>query len=329
MKAIGLNIILAQAGFFVSATSFKYSPYTQIFTRILNNDNIFRSQSSFAVEVQELKSIMNRADQNSLILGDELCSGTESISALSIITAGLHRLCSRKCTFIFTSHLHQLTTLEEIQSLQNLKIYHLKIQYDKEKNELIYDRKLAEGSGPSIYGLQVCEAMGMDSEFISYAKTIQNKLEKDDLLSSKQSQYNSDIFMSECQICSKKGDLETHHIKDQQFADDNHMIDHHHMNIQHNLVPLCKECHLQVTNHKLIVTGWKQTFNGRKLEWHKNESQTIKTKKKFSEDQQIIIRDLREQMKGCSLATLMKNLEVTNNIKISYGVLNKILNNTY
>ena len=85
MKAVGLNIIMAQAGLFVASSTFQYKPYTQIFTRILNNDNIFRSQSSFAVEMQELKSILNRSDDHSLVLGDELCSGTESISALSIL----------------------------------------------------------------------------------------------------------------------------------------------------------------------------------------------------------------------------------------------------
>ena len=56
MKAIGLNIILAQAGFYVSASEFEYYPYTQIFTRILNNDNIFQGQSSFAVEMIELRT---------------------------------------------------------------------------------------------------------------------------------------------------------------------------------------------------------------------------------------------------------------------------------
>ena len=181
MKAVGLNLILAQAGFFVASKEFYYKPYTQIFTRILNNDNIFRSQSSFAVEVQELKSILNRADSYSLILGDELCSGTESISALSIIASGLHTLCNRKSSFIFTSHLHQLTELEEINNLTNLQVYHLRIEYDKEKNILVYDRKLEKGSGPSIYGLIVCEAMGMTKDFVSYAKQIQNKLTENEI----------------------------------------------------------------------------------------------------------------------------------------------------
>ena len=44
MKAVGLNIIMAQAGLFVPSYSFEFYPYKQIFTRILNNDNIFRSQ---------------------------------------------------------------------------------------------------------------------------------------------------------------------------------------------------------------------------------------------------------------------------------------------
>jgi DNA mismatch repair protein MutS len=238
MKAIGLNIIMAQAGLFVAAESFEYSPYTQIFTRILNNDNIFRSQSSFAVEIQELKSIMSRADSKSLVLGDELCSGTESISALSIIATGLNTLCSKKSSFIFTSHLHQLTTLQEVKDLENLDVYHLKIDYDKEKDILIYDRKLEKGSGPSIYGLKVCEAMGLSNEFISFAKTIQNRLENNSN-STKLSQYNKTIFMDCCKICSEKNNLETHHIKDQQFADKNNIIGHHCFKVHFCVIVFC------------------------------------------------------------------------------------------
>ena len=104
MKSIGLNLIMAQAGLFVAAKKFKYYPYTQIFTRILNNDNIFRSQSSFAVEMQELKSILKRSNNKSLVLGDELCYGTESISAMSIISTGLNELCKRNI-HLFLRHI--------------------------------------------------------------------------------------------------------------------------------------------------------------------------------------------------------------------------------
>ena len=220
-----------------------------------------------------------------MILGDELCSGTETTSALCIITAGLNTLCKRGSTFIFTSHLHELTKLEEVKAMTNLNVYHLKIDYDKEKDILIYDRKLEEGSGPSIYGLKVCEAMGLTKEFISYAKGVQNNFEKNNVLTTKKSQYNKEIFMDECKMCFKKcNDLETHHIKDQQFADKNNMIDGHHKNVKHNLVPLCKVCHQRVTNGEVVMDGWKKTNQGKILIWRHLENKIV-IKKKFSEDQ--------------------------------------------
>jgi DNA mismatch repair protein MutS len=327
MKSIGLNLIMAQAGLFVAAKTFKYYPYTQIFTRILNNDNIFRSQSSFAVEIQELKSILKRANDKSLVLGDELCSGTESISAMSIIASGLHELCNRKTSFIFTSHLHQLTELEEIKSLTNFEIYHLKIDYDRITNTLLYDRKLEKGSGPSIYGLKVCEAMGLSTDFISFAKKIQNKLENN-VNETKQSQYNTNVFMDSCKICNNKDDLETHHIKDQQYSDKNKMIEHHHQNIKHNLVQLCKQCHLKVTHGEMIISGWKETSRGKQLDWKMIEKKT-NLKKKFNEKDIVKIKEIYKNHEKLPKKDLIKLYELNHNINISQSTLKKIIDNKY
>ena len=92
IKSIGICIIMAQSGFFVPCSYMKYKPYKNIFTRILGNDNLFKGLSTFAVEMCELRTILTQCDKNSLILGDELCSGTESDSALSIFVAGLEIL---------------------------------------------------------------------------------------------------------------------------------------------------------------------------------------------------------------------------------------------
>ena len=77
--------------------------------------------------------------------------------------------------------------------------------------------------------------------------------------------------MDHCEICNSKDNLETHHIQDQKYADKNNMIKHFHKNNKHNLVSLCKKCHLGVTNNELIVSGWIQTNEGKKLEWKKND----------------------------------------------------------
>ena len=60
MKSVGLCIIMAQCGMFVPCSEFIYKPYHNVFTRISNNDNIFKGQSTFAVEMSELRSIFEK-----------------------------------------------------------------------------------------------------------------------------------------------------------------------------------------------------------------------------------------------------------------------------
>ena len=64
IRAVGMTIVLAQAGFFVPCSDFRFKPYTSIFTRILGNDDIFKGLSSFAVEMSELGSILRGAAES-------------------------------------------------------------------------------------------------------------------------------------------------------------------------------------------------------------------------------------------------------------------------
>ena len=73
-------------------------------------------------------------------------------------------------------------------------------------------------------------------------------------------------MMDKCQICKGKSE-HTHHIKEQNTADKNGIIDHHHKNIEHNLVPLCKKCHDMETYGPLNILGWIDTSEGRKLNY--------------------------------------------------------------
>jgi DNA mismatch repair protein MutS len=329
MKAIGLNIIMAQAGLYVASKEFRYKPYQQIFTRILNNDNIFKAQSSFAVEIQELNGILQKADKNSLVLGDELCSGTETISAISIVATGIEYLCNINSSFIFTSHLHQLTKLEIINKLKNLYICHLKI--DMKDNKLIYDRKLIDGSGPSIYGLIVCDAIGLSSDFISKAKKIQFELENEShtIIEQHKSQYNNNIYLDMCLVCKTNKAEETHHIKEQENADENNMIDHIHKNIKQNLAPLCKKCHKDVTYNNLVIKGFTKTSDGIELNYYYTHNNNNSNGKKYTTEQIDIIKKYYLQYKNLSQKNIISKLELDENIKISVTTYRKIINNNY
>ena len=267
MKSVGLNIIMAQAGFYTAAESFEYYPYKYIFTRISGNDNLFEHQSSFAVEMLELRNIFKRCDNRSLVLGDELCRGTESVSGKAIVASGICKLRSKNSHFIFATHLHGLDTIKEVTELPNVKAYHLSVEYCRTSERLIYDRQMKEGPGSSLYGLEVCKAMDMDTDFLELANRIRKREagENETLLGDEnKSHYNNRVYIDICAICDNKAE-ETHHIKYQKDADTNGFIGHIHKNNKSNLVPLCKECHKKETYGKINIIGWSDTSDGRKL----------------------------------------------------------------
>lgn len=276
-KAIGIAIVMAQAGMFVPAKSMEYTPFKNILTRILGNDNILKSLSSFAVEMTELKSILTRANKNSLILGDEICRGTEQESGTALVAASIIKLQQSNAPFIYTTHLHALRNIPEIDELKNVNFYHLTVEKENIEGttKLIYDRKLKKGAGPNTYGILVAEALGLNRDFIKLAEKLRRERitpkelqDNNILLNPKKSKYNSNVFLGRCAVCNNRAE-DIHHIKFQCTADENDIIDTFDKDVEHNLVALCKKCHQNVHSKKskLKINGWIQTSSGRELDF--------------------------------------------------------------
>ena len=261
IRALGVAIIMAQSGMYVPCSQFIYKPYTAIYSRILGNDNLFKGLSTFAVEMTELRIILKMADENSLILGDELCSGTETESALSIFVAGLMKLNEKKSSYIFATHFHEIVNYEEIRELSKLVMKHMSVYYDRENDCLVYDRKLKDGSGPRVYGLEVCKSLYLDSEFLDLAYWIRNKYFPDSRgeLSSPVTIYNSNKLRGLCEVCGEKMGEETHHLSPQKDADVNGYIGTFHKNHKANLVSVCEKCHDKIHSEKKTLVRKKTT----------------------------------------------------------------------
>ena len=259
IRALGISLIMAQSGMFVPCSQFIYKPYKYIFTRIIGNDNIFKGLSTFEVEMSELRTIFRLANENSLILGDELCSGTENTSAVSIFVAGMQKLSKFQSSFIFATHLHEIVDYEEIKELKTVSLKHMTVIYDREKDLLIYDRKLRDGPGNNMYGLEVCKSLKLPDDFIEAAYNIRAKYnpENNSILSLKGSHFNVNKVMAMCEYCNKNMAIETHHLQYQQDADANGVIQREkdglvfHKNKVANLMRLCEECHTKL--HKQNV----------------------------------------------------------------------------
>ena len=264
-KAVGLAVLMAQCGMPVPATEMTLVPYTGLFTRILGNDNLWAGMSSFIVEMTEFRSILRNAGPRSLVIGDELCAGTETASATSIVAAGVKTLISRQSHFFFATHLHELATLPEIASLSAVTNYHLTVHSDADRGVLVYDRKLKEGCGSPMYGLEVCRGLDMDAEFLASAFTFRRKYYSDDG-KMRVSTYNAGVVVSQCAVCGSRDGLETHHIIPQAQANSNGMVGAgKHKNDKANLAVLCDTCHNKHHSGLLEIQGWVGTTGGRRL----------------------------------------------------------------
>lgn len=269
IRAIGICVILAQCGLYVPCTTFTFSPYTAIFSRIIGNDNLFKGLSTFAVEMSELRVILKSANENSLVLGDELCSGTETESALSLFSAGLIDLSKKGATFLFATHFHEITQYDEIRELTRLGLKHMTVRYDPSSQILLYDRLLKDGQGARMYGLEVCRSLYMDQEFLDKAYYLRNKYfpeQKGELGSAESSVYNVKKIRGKCEMCHIEMASETHHLSPQKDANEMGLIDgRFHKNHPGNLAAVCESCHLKTHSMKKTVIK-KKTSKGYILE---------------------------------------------------------------
>lgn len=81
----------------------------RIFTRIGANDRIMEHKSTFFVEMEETKAIVEQATPHSLVIIDELGRGTSTFDGYSIAHAVLtHQVKHARCPTLFTTHYHML-----------------------------------------------------------------------------------------------------------------------------------------------------------------------------------------------------------------------------
>jgi DNA mismatch repair protein MutS len=248
LKSIGLCVILAQIGMYVPCSSFVYYPFRDIFTKIYVMDNIYKGQSTFLYELNELRYILHECNQNSLILCDELTSGTETLSATGLLVSTILSSIEQKSRFVFTTHLHTLSHFTEITKNKNVDIKHFAVSVNDEK--ISYNRRLEDGMGDSLYGIEIASVLGFPPSFIKTAFDIRNRMlgKTTNLVTNKRSRYNKKIIMEKCMICGSEKDLHTHHIVPQKMSDQDGYIvgavgDIFHKDKKYNLQVLCEDCH--------------------------------------------------------------------------------------
>jgi DNA mismatch repair protein MutS len=330
MKAIGLATLLAQVGSYVPATEMTLRPFHRIATRILNQDNLWAGLSSFAVEMSELREILSVADDQTLVLGDELCAGTESISGTAIVAAGIQHLYKAGSRFVLATHLHDLMKLPPVTSLQGLQVWHLHVEYDPVQDCLIYHRSLKPGAGSSMYGLEVAKALHLPRDMIESAFEMRRSLLGSSATEdAKESSWNTAITRQKCSSCNSmiEKELEVHHLEERANATpDKRNKDGTALNHVRNLAVLCQVCHDKHHAGLLHVGPVEDTSQGPKRKiidlsqyahTPQQEENAVKKSSKFSAEQITAMQALVRQSPGLTPRLWCFQIQQTLEITIS------------
>lgn len=334
MRATGLAVLLAQAGSFVPATKMTLAPFQSLHTRIINTDNLWMGLSSFAVEMSEMREIFKEAGPRSLVLGDELCSGTETTSATALVAAGIKGLLGRGAKFLFATHLHGLSQISEVSQNPKLQIKHLHVEYDRLKDKLVYHRTLKDGPGSSLYGLEVAKAMRIPGDILEDAIRFRKQLAGEaELSESVGSSWNSAVVRRKCQICgsTESDNLEVHHIRERQTSSlAGRLADGSSVHAQSNLAVICDSCHDEIHRGNLEVQPPIQTSDGPEesvsvigSSASANTNAHVKAKSKWSAEEQTTIETVCRQYSKLTNANLSKHLLNYHQIEITAVSLKK------
>ena len=109
LKTIGLFSLMVCCGLMIPADdNSEVAVFDGVYADIGDEQSIEQSLSTFSSHMNHIINILQRADGNSLVLFDELCSGTDPVEGAALSTAILTELMTRKTTVVATTHYAEL-----------------------------------------------------------------------------------------------------------------------------------------------------------------------------------------------------------------------------
>jgi DNA mismatch repair protein MSH6 len=117
-------------GCYVPAKSFTLTPFDRIFCRIGASDRLLEGKSTFFIEMEETKTILQHCSPRSLVIIDELGRGTSTYDGVAIASAVLkHLVTNLGPKTLFATHYHIL--LDEFALYENILNTVMKHHYNE------------------------------------------------------------------------------------------------------------------------------------------------------------------------------------------------------
>ena len=169
LKTVGLLTLMVQCGFDIPANEDSHiSIFDKIFVDIGDNQSIENALSTFSSHIKNIANIMRESNKNTLVLFDEIGSGTDPNEGASLAIAILEEFYQMGCTVIASTH------YEEIKRFANEHPHfeNAGMMFDKETLEPLY--KLMIGKSEDSNALFISKKMGIKDKVLQKAKAYMN-----------------------------------------------------------------------------------------------------------------------------------------------------------
>ncbi|MGH4123506.1 MAG: endonuclease MutS2 [Clostridium sp.] len=165
LKTVGLLTIAVQSGLHIAAENgTEISVFEKIFVDIGDDQSIENSLSTFSSHVKNLAAIINSSNKSTLVLCDEIGSGTEPNEGAGLAIAILEELYHKGCIIMATTHYGEIKKFSQMHS----DFENAAMQFENNTLEPLY--KLITGKSGESNALWISKKMGIRDSILQKAK---------------------------------------------------------------------------------------------------------------------------------------------------------------
>ena len=178
LKTVGLLVLMTMRGMHIPCHYGEIYPFSNGLADISQDQDILKSLSTFSANIINVKGILEEADDKSLVLFDELCSGTDPREGAALAQSILEDLERRNSITLLTTHLGELKLLE----YKNPNYKNSSVEFDIETLKPTY--KFVIGVAGSSNALEISKNLNISDDVIARAREIlsEGNVQNDEIL---------------------------------------------------------------------------------------------------------------------------------------------------
>ncbi|MCL2619614.1 MAG: DNA mismatch repair protein MutS [Defluviitaleaceae bacterium] len=167
IKTVGLLSLMTQSGLHIPADkSSSMCVFDNVWCDIGDGQSISQNLSTFSSHMTNIIDVLGRVTPNSLVLFDELGSGTDPAEGMGIATAILEELLASDCLFTVTTHYPEIKEF----ATRTEGVINARMAFDRESLMPLY--KLEIGEAGESCALHIAQRLGMPEHLLERARKI-------------------------------------------------------------------------------------------------------------------------------------------------------------